>query len=284
MNKYICWFSCGAASAVATKIALKKYKNVRIIYQDTGSEHPDNKRFLKDCEQWFGQEIEITKSEKYNDIWDVFKKTKWLVGPSGARCTSELKRKVAESIIDWGENQQFEIFGYTFEDMRFIVGPSAEAGKQPRGAMGNDAPLAVLSDQPQLLYNYFKQLFAQVTNPPIDPIREELVTASISFVGSEGDLTRPSADSCRMIKFESPLIDRKQLAQLRHIDLPGFKATRLPILFESAAGGLESGHNAIVDPRISGKGLEAALEQLFENADAAIRDGCLLYTSPSPRD
>ena len=115
-DKYISWFSCGAASAVATKIALKKYKNVRIIYQDTGSEHPDNKRFLKDCEQWFGQEIEITKSEKYNDIWDVFKKTKWLVGPSGARCTSELKRKVAESIIDWGENQQFEIFGYTFEE------------------------------------------------------------------------------------------------------------------------------------------------------------------------
>ena len=115
-DKYISWFSCGAASAVATKIALKKYKNVRIIYQDTGSEHPDNKRFLKDCEQWFGQEIEITKSEKYNDIWDVFTKTKWLVGPSGARCTSELKRKVAESIIDWGENQQFEIFGYTFEE------------------------------------------------------------------------------------------------------------------------------------------------------------------------
>jgi len=164
-------------------------------------------------------------------------------------------------------------FGYTFEDMRFIVGPSAESGKQPLGSMGNDAPLAVLSDQPQLLYNYFKQLFAQVTNPPIDPIREELVTASISFIGSEGDLTRPGPDSCRMIKYESPLIDRKQLAQLRHIDLPGFKATRLPILFEAAAGGLEPGHNSISEPRISGKGLEAALEKLFENADAAIRDG-----------
>jgi len=100
-----------------------------------------------------------------------------------------------------------------------------------------------------------------------------LVTASISFIGSEGDLTRPGPESCRMIKFESPLIDRKQLAQLRHIDLPGFKATRLPILFEAAAGGLEPGHNSISEPRISGKGLEAALEKLFENADAAIRDG-----------
>jgi glutamate synthase (ferredoxin) len=164
-------------------------------------------------------------------------------------------------------------FGYTFEDMRFIVGPSAESGKQPLGSMGNDAPLAVLSDQPQLLYNYFKQLFAQVTNPPIDPIREELVTASVSFVGSEGDLTRPGPNSCRMIKYESPLIDRRQLAQLRNIDLPGFKSSRLPITFETAEGGLAEGHNSIPEPGISGKGLEAALDQLFENADAAIRDG-----------
>lgn len=167
-------------------------------------------------------------------------------------------------------------FGYTFEDMRFIVGPSAETGKQPLGSMGNDAPLAVLSDQPQLLYSYFKQLFAQVTNPPIDPIREELVTASISFIGSEGDITRPGPDSCRMIKLDSPLIDDKQLAQLRHVDLEGFKASRLPITFETtrpAAGGLSEGHHNLYEPAISGKGLEAALEQLFENADAAINDG-----------
>ncbi|MCH2192321.1 MAG: glutamate synthase large subunit, partial [Gammaproteobacteria bacterium] len=164
-------------------------------------------------------------------------------------------------------------FGYTFEDMRFIIGPSADAGKQPLGSMGNDAPLAVLSDQSQLLYNYFKQLFAQVTNPPIDPIREELVTASISFIGSEGDLTRPGPNSCRLIKFESPLIDNQQLAQLLHIDIDGFKATRLPITFESAIGGLAEGHNNIQEPTISGKGLESALKKLFENADSAIRDG-----------
>lgn len=164
-------------------------------------------------------------------------------------------------------------FGYTFEDMRFIIGPSAEAGKQPLGSMGNDAPLAVLSDQPQLLYNYFKQLFAQVTNPPIDPIREELVTASISFIGSEGDLTRPGPDSCRMIKFDSPLIDNRQLAQLRHIHMDGFQAAKLPITFESEVGGLAEGHNSVPEPSISGKGLESALELLFENADAAIRDG-----------
>ena len=179
--------------------------------------------------------------------------------------------EVPEDNYETLETRQ-KAFGYTFEDMRFIVGPSAEVGKQPLGSMGNDAPLAVLSDQPQLLYNYFKQLFAQVTNPPIDPIREELVTATVSFLGSEGDLTRPGPDSCRMIKFESPLIDRRQLAQLRHIDKPGFKASRLPITFEPAKGGLEPGHNSISEPRMSGRGLESALEKLFENADAAIRD------------
>ncbi|MFP4156257.1 MAG: glutamate synthase large subunit [Opitutales bacterium] len=164
-------------------------------------------------------------------------------------------------------------FGYTFEDKRFLIGPSAEAGKQPLGSMGNDAPLAVLSDQPQLLYNYFKQLFAQVTNPPIDPIREELVTASVTFVGSEGDLTRPLPESCRMLQYENPLIDRHQLAQLRHIKKPGFKSSKLPITFESEVGGLAEGHNSITEPRIAGKGLESALEKLFENADAAINDG-----------
>ena len=164
-------------------------------------------------------------------------------------------------------------FGYTFEDSRFILGPSAESGKQPLGSMGNDAPLAVLSDQSQLLYNYFKQLFAQVTNPPIDPIREELVTASVSFIGSEGDLTRPGPNSCRMIKFESPLISNRELSQLRNIKLPGFKSAKLPITFEPAVGGLAEGHNSISEPMISGKGLEAALDNMFEMADAAINDG-----------
>lgn len=164
-------------------------------------------------------------------------------------------------------------FGYTFEDIRFILGPSAESGKQPLGSMGNDAPLAVLSDQPQVLYNYFKQLFAQVTNPPIDPIREELVTASVSFIGSEGDLTQPGPDSCRLIKFESPLISDRELSQLLEVDLHGFKSAKLSMTFEAAIGGLAEGHNSISEPSISGKGLEASLEKLFDNADAAVNDG-----------
>ncbi|MEC7609351.1 MAG: glutamate synthase large subunit, partial [Verrucomicrobiota bacterium] len=188
--------------------------------------------------------------------------------------SEDLPRSQAEPSDDFDSIEiRQKAFGYTFEDMRFIIGPSAESGKQPLGSMGNDATLAVLSDQSQLLYNYFKQLFAQVTNPPIDPIREELVTASISFIGSEGDLTRPGPNSCQLIKFESPLIDNQQLAQLRSINIDGFKATRLQITFESAVGGLAEGHNNVPEPSISGKGLESALNKLFENADSAIRDG-----------
>ena len=151
-------------------------------------------------------------------------------------------------------------FGYTYEDMRFLIGPSADSGKQPLGSMGNDTPLAVLSDQNQPLYNYFKQLFAQVTNPPIDPIREELVTASVSFVGSEGDLTAPGPKSCRMIQFESPLVANAKIEQLRNIDLPDFASTTLPIVFNPF---LENEEQA----------LESALEDLFKAADEAIEKG-----------
>ena len=112
----MCWFSCGAASAVATKLALEKYKdkNCVIVNEDTGSEHPDNERFKRECEEWFGQEVITIKSDKYENIWDVFKKTRYLVGPGGARCTGELKRKPAEDFLDHFHDR--EIFGYTIEE------------------------------------------------------------------------------------------------------------------------------------------------------------------------
>jgi 3'-phosphoadenosine 5'-phosphosulfate sulfotransferase (PAPS reductase)/FAD synthetase len=114
-KRTVCWFSCGAASAVAAKIAIKESDRETIVcYQDTSSEHPDNWRFLRDCEDWFGQEIHIIKSDKYKDIWDVFEKTKWLVGVGGARCTSELKRKLAEQFINYGHDM--EVLGYTLEE------------------------------------------------------------------------------------------------------------------------------------------------------------------------
>ena len=102
--------------------------------------------------------------------------------------------------------------------------------------MGTDTPLAVLSDRPRLLYDYFKQLFAQVTNPPLDAIREELITSMESTIGPERNLLRPEPESCRQISVRYPIIDNSQLAKLRHIRLPGFSAVTLPMLFRAADG------------------------------------------------
>ena len=149
-------------------------------------------------------------------------------------------------------------FGYTYEDMRFIIGPTATSGVQPIGSMGNDTPLSVLSDQSKLLYSYFKQIFAQVTNPALDCIREALITGTETFIGSESNLLKPDARSCRMIRLSSPLIDNTQLEQLRQIDLDGFKAETLPVTYA-------------VDQNESG--LSEAMDSLFATADAAIARG-----------
>ena len=149
-------------------------------------------------------------------------------------------------------------FGYTFEDQRVILGPMATDGVQPLGSMGTDTPLAVLSDRPVLLYNYFKQLFAQVTNPPIDPIREEIVTATVSLLGSEGNLLDPKPESCRMIRLDGPILSNSELEQIRHVEADGFRPITLPLLF---------------DPKDGPAGLEPALEKLYAAADAAIGDG-----------
>ncbi len=154
--------------------------------------------------------------------------------------------------------QRQQAFGYTFEDLRFIVGPMARDGIQPLGSMGTDTPLAVLSQKPQLLYNYFKQLFAQVTNPPIDPIREEIITSTEIMVGGEGNLLEPTPESGRLVKMHYPILTNEELEKLRHINRPGFKTVTLPILFKVADGA---------------KGLAAALEKVFHAADKAIVDG-----------
>ena len=154
--------------------------------------------------------------------------------------------------------QRQQAFGYTFEDLRFIVGPMARDGIQPLGSMGTDTPLAVLSEKPQLLYNYFKQLFAQVTNPPIDPIREEIITSTDIMVGGEGNLLEPTPESSRLIKMHYPILTNEELEKLRHINRPGFKSVTLPILFEAAQGP---------------KALGAAMDTIFAAADKAIIDG-----------
>ncbi len=151
-----------------------------------------------------------------------------------------------------------QAFGYTFEDLRLIVGPMARDGIEPVGSMGNDAPLAVLSDRPQLLYNYFKQLFAQVTNPPIDAIREEIITATEVMIGSEQNLLEPRPENCRQIKLNWPILTNEELAKLRHLDLEGFKSITLPILF---------------NPADDGPGMELAMEELYQAADRLIAEG-----------
>ena len=112
-KRVICWWSHGAASAVATVLAFKEYgaENCVAVCQDTGSEHPDNERFRADFTAATGIFIEVIKSDKYSDIWDVFEKTRWLVGPAGARCTGELKRKVAENYLNFFDD--LEVLGYT---------------------------------------------------------------------------------------------------------------------------------------------------------------------------
>ncbi|MCB0188982.1 MAG: glutamate synthase subunit alpha, partial [Caldilineaceae bacterium] len=154
--------------------------------------------------------------------------------------------------------QRQRAFGYTFETLRTLLTPMAVNGVEALGAMGDDTPHAVLSDQPQLLYNYFRQLFAQVTNPPLDGIREALVTASEMMIGSEANLIEPAARSCQQIKLLSPILSNAELAKLCHIEHPAFQSQILPILFD-ANGGVEA--------------LAAALDQLFADADQAIHNG-----------
>jgi len=149
-------------------------------------------------------------------------------------------------------------FGYTTEDLNATLLPMAKDSVDPIGAMGTDIPLAVLSDRPQLLYNYFKQLFAQVTNPPIDALREEIVTSTITMMGSEGNLIHPVPESCRQIKIVNPIIDNHQLEKLRQIKQSGFKSVDLSILYNVKDGG---------------KALEKAMEDLFVNADLEISNG-----------
>ena len=153
-------------------------------------------------------------------------------------------------------------FGYTYEEHQLLLGEMVTKKVDPVGSMGNDTPLAVLSDKPQLLYNYFRQLFAQVTNPPIDGIREELVTCTVSYLGSQGNLLNPQPESTRLIKLASPLLTIPEFNKLLNLDLPGLKSLYLPILFEHKKGG---------------KGIKEALDELFAKADKAILEGKSIF-------
>ncbi|MFT3830405.1 MAG: glutamate synthase large subunit [Opitutaceae bacterium] len=127
-------------------------------------------------------------------------------------------------------------FGYSHEDERILITPMARDGVEATGAMGNDTPLAVLSNKPRLLYDYFKQLFAQVTNPPIDCIREEIITSAETRLGSEGNLLQPTPSSCRRVELKWPVLTNEEFAKIRRMEMPGLKIGSLPILFRVTRG------------------------------------------------
>ncbi len=152
-----------------------------------------------------------------------------------------------------------QAFGYTQEDLRLLIAPMAQHGEEPIGSMGTDTALAVLSDKPRLLFDYFQQLFAQVTNPPLDAIREELVTSMGSTIGPERNLLEPQPESCQQINLKYPIISNEHVAKLRHLP-PGspFRSTTLPMLFDVAR---------------NGAGLEEAMAALCARASAALASG-----------
>ncbi|MFJ1544600.1 glutamate synthase large subunit [Streptomyces sp. NPDC088246] len=158
-----------------------------------------------------------------------------------------------------------QTFGYTEEELRVILAPMARTAGEPLGSMGTDSPIAALSERPRLLFDYFTQLFAQVTNPPLDAIREELVTSLRSTLGPQGNLLEPTAASCRSVTLPFPVIDNDELAKLIHInadgDMPGMKAATLSGLYRVGGGG---------------DALAARIEQICTEVDAAIEDGARL--------
>ncbi len=149
-------------------------------------------------------------------------------------------------------------FGYTEEDLRILMAPMAEKGEEPIGSMGTDTPLACLSDKPQPLFNYFKQLFAQVTNPAIDPIREELVMSLTSYIGTERNILEETALHCHTLKLPHPILTNLDLERLRRVSWGDFLATTLPTVFRPAGGGEK---------------LQTALDTLCRRASQAIKDG-----------
>ena len=176
-------------------------------------------------------------------------------------------RKVDNGVSDL--NAKLVTFGFGQEDIDKTIIPMATAGQEPVAAMGNDTPLAVISDRPQVLFNYFRQQFAQVTNPAIDPIREELVMSLTEYIGAVGtNILTPDASNCKMVRLPQPVLTNTQLDILCNIRYKGFNTKKLPILFEIAKGE---------------EGLRKALDDLCHQAEASVDEG-VNYIILSDRD
>lgn len=154
--------------------------------------------------------------------------------------------------------QRQKTFGYSVEDLKYIIAPMAEYGQEPVGSMGTDTPLAVLSQKPKLFYEYFKQLFAQVTNPPIDPLRETLVMSLMSYIGKEANFLEDTPDHCKQLKLPHPILSNEDMQKIKSSDNTDIPCQVIDALF---------------DPKSGGKGLEDALANIFKQAQQAIDDG-----------
>ncbi|MBI4551552.1 MAG: glutamate synthase large subunit [Candidatus Latescibacteria bacterium] len=185
---------------------------------------------------------------------------RWLAEQKGTLDDLPVPEDVPGLGLDTLEERQ-RAFGYTSEELKILLTPMARDGEEPVGSMGNDAPLAVLSNRPQLLFHYFKQLFAQVTNPPLDAIREELVTSLESFIGSEQDIFDETPLHCRQLRLKYPILSNAQLARVRQLDRPGLRAATLSTLFQKA------------EPDGA---LEQAVEALCQQAAEAVRSGATI--------
>ncbi|MBI4226967.1 MAG: glutamate synthase large subunit, partial [Candidatus Omnitrophica bacterium] len=162
--------------------------------------------------------------------------------------------------------RQLKAFGFTQEDFQFILKAMAETGKEPVGSMGDDAPLAILSTKPRIIATYFKQLFAQVTNPAIDPLREKLVMSLNTGLGARGSMLEETPEHARWIKFRSPVLTEPEFRWLEGVADPAFRSVRLPVLFSVPGTGFKEGS----------EGLRVAIRKLCERASAAVDTGCSL--------
>ncbi|MBV9121516.1 MAG: glutamate synthase large subunit, partial [Chloroflexi bacterium] len=215
---------------------------------------------------WLDQNV--TRLEQLPDSTEVHEELAATTGEAGLAAAHAHAPTSSEATLEDLQNA----FGYTVEDLRILLAPMAANGEEAVGSMGTDTPLAVLSDRPQLLFQYFKQLFAQVTNPPIDPIREELVMSLKTTIGAEGNLFDELPEQARQLELDTPVLTDEELARLKLAERPGIKTVTLSTLFldAPAAAGEDAERQAL------GEALRQSLDDLCAAASRAVEAGATI--------
>ncbi len=230
---------------VVSEFPYRKWLDENLIKLD------DVKYSESNCQNW-GKLVEKIKKEAFKQPYGEFITNRF----------STLENMFANRENDFDEKELLltrqKAFGYTWEDVDLTLRGIIETKTDPISAMGTDIPIAVLSEKPQLLYNYFKQLFAQVTNPPIDAIREKVVTSTLVYLGGEKNLLNPTHENCRRISCKTPILTNEELDKIRHIDEKGFNSVTIPMLYNAKEK----------------NGMVKAIDDIFTAVDIAIDNGC----------